>query len=146
MKKIVILPFLFGFVMSTFAQNQSTLQGDWKGYINIKGQKLGIETHFNKFKRAFSGTIDIPKQGVSAAHLEKVQFIKPDSVFWSLNAGPSGILQFNGILATDSTINGKFSQRGYTFPFQLHKEKTQRKKSTFKAVLNGFRNYTCTQD
>ena len=106
---------------SLTAQQQPSLAGDWKGYININGQHLTNKVHFDKQNNGYSGTIDIPQQGAMGLHLQKIRVTKNDSVFFEFEAGGSGLAKYRGHFKTDSLITGSFHQNGYHFPFKIHR-------------------------
>ncbi|TYP91704.1 hypothetical protein LX73_2530 [Fodinibius salinus] len=97
-----------------------SLSGDWRGNINIMGQKLHIITHFQKNDSSYSGTIDIPQQGAKGLGLQNISRTETDSISFGFPAGP-GYASFAGIFKSDSVISGTFSQNGRQFSFELHR-------------------------
>jgi len=107
---------IFCIPLVTFGQR--SLEGNWKGYINLMGSQLAIKTHFKENENKLSGTIDIPQQGANGLNLQHISHPKKDSVSFGFPAGP-GYASFAGTFQNDSTISGTFSQSGQQFSFTL---------------------------
>lgn len=116
----ILLALMLGTPIMTFGQH--SLEGNWKGYIDIMGNHLTIKTHFKKNEDKLSGTIDIPQQGAHGLHLQHILSSKKDSVSFGFPAGP-GYASFAGTFQSDSTISGTFTQNGQQFPFTLSRFK-----------------------
>jgi len=100
----------------TFGQH--SLEGNWKGYIDLMGNHLKINTHFKKHGNKLTGTIDIPQQGARGLNLQQIARPEKDSVSFGFPAGP-GYATFSGTINSDSTISGIFTQHRQQFPFKL---------------------------
>lgn len=94
-----------------------TLEGYWKGQIAIPNAPLAIAvTLENEAEANWSGTIDIPAQGLSGFGLNGIE-VEEGSVRFTM-AGIPGEPTFRGEFGDDQ-ISGTFSQGGQDFPFTL---------------------------
>lgn len=139
MRKIIIFLVLGLILVSvsniSFAAEKSDISGRWEGSINVSvsDQKLGIIIKFRKSEQGFTGTLDIPAQGVSDIPLDKIE-LRGEKISFTVPQLP-GNVKFSGKIKKE-LIEGDFQQSGYTFPFQLRltDEKEDKKEETNYAV------------
>ncbi|WP_162633307.1 alpha/beta hydrolase family protein [Echinicola strongylocentroti] len=93
---------------------QSGAEGDWKGVLEVMGQKLPLVFHLNNTGEKWEGTMDSPAQGATGISLDEVLI---DSLNVSLAINGLGI-HYNGKMEHD-TIRGTFSQGGMEIPLIL---------------------------
>lgn len=118
MKRIICLLFLLPFVSN--AQQNSDINGDYNGHIDLKTMKLKIVLHLQEDDRRLSGTIDIPEQNAKGLVLDKVKLYQGELSF-SIPAVP-GNAAFNGQWKSETdSITGTFSQSGMNFPLLAKK-------------------------
>jgi CubicO group peptidase (beta-lactamase class C family) len=99
----------------------SAAAGRWEGAISVPGAELHIVLTLVAPGTGWSGTIDIPAQGVAALPLGKVA-VDGSGVSFTLPGVP-GEPAFKGTLAPDgATLSGSFLQAGQTFPFTLQRK------------------------
>ncbi|MEX2456380.1 MAG: alpha/beta fold hydrolase [Balneolaceae bacterium] len=115
---------LFLFILvptSLIAQENSGIEGEWNGFININGQELTISLTFMNTYDELDGSIDIPQQNAFNLPVE-VTLSQPDSLEFEFQTG-TGSAVFNASLNNPSpdSINGMFTQSGMTFPFSLQR-------------------------
>lgn len=119
MRTIILLVTLFGITVSSSAQTKD-VTGLWEGKLNV-GIELRIVFHFTKnMDGTYKATMDSPDQNAKDIPCSKVS-IFGDSVITEI-----GIAQaiYKAIILNDSTISGKFEQRGASLPLILkHVEK-----------------------
>ena len=102
--------------------------GHWEGNIVIPGTPLAIRVDLEQKDGAWSGTIDIPAQGLRGFRLAKVSVTAFDVSF--AMEGIPGDPMFKGKLkGADMGIAGDFTQGGQTFPFQLERKAAQQLKA-----------------
>lgn len=111
---LVLFMLLFGSFNLIYAQN--SIQGEWKGAINIQGQQLAIIFHLEG-EETLSGTIDIPQQGAMGLALTQAEQ-REDSVFFAFFTG-QGDGVFEGVLESEDLIEGTFTQGPASFPFEV---------------------------
>ncbi|HBX66164.1 MAG TPA: hypothetical protein DEG32_08390, partial [Balneolaceae bacterium] len=120
MKKLILVATLITWSSALFAQQ--TIEGEWKGAINIQAQQLVVEFDIQKEAGAFSGTLNIPQQGAMGLNLTIVEQ-DGDSVRFAFFTG-SGDGVFEGTFSSDSLITGTYSQGPASFPFEIKKQLT----------------------
>ena len=114
MKKIIaIILFTLSLISTLDAQ---TYTGDWKGSIDVEGNKLEIIFHIIETQGVLSTTMDVPVQGAVAIPLEKTDLNDNKIVIKSSQIG----IEFIGELK-DQQINGDFNQGGMKFPLTMNK-------------------------
>ncbi|MBW1297229.1 alpha/beta hydrolase family protein [Aquimarina litoralis] len=111
-KKIVVTFYLLFFSISLFAQG---IVGDWKGTVDIRGNKLDIGFHIKKSDTTYSTTLDILAQGLSGAEANKTTF-KDSSLYISFS---NLKLEYEGKLSEAGEIIGNFKQGGFPIPLNL---------------------------
>ncbi len=113
-----------------------TLAGHWEGAIDLPGQKLACAVDFAaKPDGSWSGVIAIPAQNLKDYTLAKIE-IKGREASFEMPDIP-GTPTFKGALNEDgSSIEGKFSQGGQSFPFVLKRAESPAAKA--KAALADF--------
>ncbi|QDH80144.1 alpha/beta hydrolase [Echinicola soli] len=113
-RSIGFLILLFMVMGKSPVKAQSKAEGDWKGVLEVMGQKLPLVFHLNKTDEKWEGTMDSPKQGATGISLNEVSV---DSSNVSLGISRLNI-SYNGKVEQD-TIRGTFSQGGMEFPLVL---------------------------
>lgn len=94
--------------------------GSWSGAIELPGTELGIAVVLAPTEDGWSGTIDIPVQGLSGFALSGVA-VGGGRVRFAM-AGIPGEPRFDGALApSGDTIRGTFTQGPQSFPFTLRR-------------------------
>ena len=96
--------------LTTFAQS---IQGSWKGVLDVGGAQLNLVFHINNDKTV---TMDSPDQGAMGIPTT-VKFFAADSLCVEMQAMN---VVYSGKLQGDE-IKGTFSQMGYSFPLNLKK-------------------------
>ena len=92
--------------------------GHWEGSITLPGTELAIKIDLEESQAAWTGSIDIPVQGLRGFGLADLE-IKLPSVTFSLPNIP-GDPKFHGILdSKGETIEGEFTQAEKSYPFRI---------------------------
>ena len=109
--------FLF-FILLTISitMNAQTITGDWKGAIEVQGNKLDIVFHIKGTDGNYTTTMDVPAQGAAGIPVDKTEFSNNKL---NLKVTAAGIA-YNGDLAGDA-ITGNFEQAGMKLPLILKK-------------------------
>ncbi len=96
----------------------AALTGKWRGELNMGYAKLPLVFNFSENNNGeTAATMDSPQQNAKGIPLE-VTFCDTDSISLTCNLiGAS----FNGKIH-ETTINGTFKQRGFSFPLSLAPE------------------------
>ncbi len=112
-----------------------TIAGHWEGAIEIPGQPLAISIDFSQKDGLWTGAVSIPAQNSKDLPLAKIA-VESDAVSFEI-ANVPGNPTFKGALSSDGTsIGGKFTQGGQTFPFSLRRGESPAAKA--KAALAKF--------
>jgi pimeloyl-ACP methyl ester carboxylesterase len=102
------------------AQQPTDPAGHWEGQINLPATQLGIRVDLERAGDAWSGTIDIPGQGLRGFKLEPVT-VDGVAVRFVLPKIP-GDPTFSGQFDKDGgSISGDFTQAGIKAPFKLER-------------------------
>jgi CubicO group peptidase (beta-lactamase class C family) len=115
--------FLIVCALST-ALAASSLDGHWKGQINVPGQPLGIQIELSTgAEGALSGHISIPVQNLRRVELTGFERSGRQIRFQiAPTPGIPGEPTFEGEISEDGqTISGTFSQHGAELPFELER-------------------------
>src|ERR1700753_3477956 len=116
MKKIAYLLLLL--VNTQLMYAQSKLAATWQGKLTAGNMTMRIVFHIkDEGNGKLSGTTDSPDQGVTGIECQSVE-AKGDSLI--INMGETQA-DYRGKLQDDSTITGRFQQRGIPFPMDLKK-------------------------
>jgi hypothetical protein len=112
MKRLVIL-----FLISSFQLFAQTIQGSWKGEININGFSLPLVFKIDSTSNGLSTKMDSPKQGAKDIPTN-VTLFKNNELFIQIDA-----LQFiyKGTRQSSDAIYGQVTQRGMILPLNLQK-------------------------
>lgn len=98
--------------------------GRWQGAIELPGTQLDIVVSLSRTTDTWSGSIDIPAQGLAGFALSNVT-VAGDEIHFEM-AGVPGLPTFHGTLAAAAgEIVGTFRQGGQTFPFVLSRLEAQ---------------------
>lgn len=112
-KEIIGVLFLI-FSFNLFSQD---MVGDWKGTVDIRGNKLDIAFHIQKVDTVYSATLDIPAQGLNGAKASNTKVVNTSIIitFSELKLSYEGSLNDNG------EIIGNMKQGGFPIPLNLKK-------------------------
>jgi len=103
------------------AQPSNSPAGHWEGAITLPGTELAIRVDLEQASNTWSGTIDIPVQGLRGFKLGEVTV--QDAAVSFMMPGIPGDPKFAGTLAADAkTMSGDFTQGGQRFPFKLERK------------------------
>ncbi|QKY71093.1 alpha/beta hydrolase [Lentibacillus sp. CBA3610] len=114
---IVILMVAAGCRDGEEGNDETDLNGEWTGSIEIPSQPLDIIVNLNNDDE-WNGTISIPVQGLQDYPLSSITVNGTDVAFFMEIQGQQ--ISFDGEYK-DETIEGDFTQHGQTFPFNLTK-------------------------
>lgn len=121
LRSLLVVLVAFGFMWANHAQMPDSPAGHWEGTITLPGTSLAIRVDLEKSADAWSGTIDIPPQGLRGFPLHEIT-VRNTAVSFVLSGIP-GNPKFAGQLGDDAqTLRGDFVQGGQTFPFQLERK------------------------
>jgi hypothetical protein len=129
MKKILFVSLVSVLIMisnSLSAQNGSAkknIAGSWSGKLSTNGMDLRVVFNLKLTgKDSLTFTFDSPDQGAKDIPGGQVSFDMKKLVLKapSINGG------YSGIVTSDSTIDGTWSQNGGTFPLNLKKQGVQK--------------------
>lgn len=124
MKKILLLTLFLVLVIlphSLNAQTSSTKQivpGAWLGKISAEGMDLRGIFNLKLAGDSLTATLDSPDQNAMDIPLGKVTLDNQKIVIQA--PGING--EYNGVVTSDSTIDGTWTQNGTTFPMNLKKQ------------------------
>lgn len=96
--------------------------GHWEGSIQLPGTVLAVRVDIERAAGgSWSGTIDIPAQGLRGFALASVS-VDREAVAFGM-AGIPGDPKFSGKLeSAGAVISGQFTQGGQSFPFKLERK------------------------
>lgn len=97
------------------------IAGTWSGSIKVPLSELAIRVELKQAGEEWSGTIDIPAQGLKGFALSEVT-VREAEVSFAM-PGVGGSPKFAGQVK-DAALEGKFTQRGLSFPFHLERGST----------------------
>lgn len=112
-KAKLILIVLLATIHSIFAQ---TIEGSWKGELDVQGTKLPLIFHIQKDTNGYKSNFDSPMQGAKAIPIEKTTFENGELTFDASNMG----ITYRGKVHNNK-IEGNFSQNGFNLPLNLTK-------------------------
>jgi uncharacterized protein len=129
MKKILFVT-LFSVLMviplSLSAQKavvRKNVAGSWLGKLSANGMELRVVFNLKMAgKDSLTFTLDSPDQGAKDIPGGKVSLDKNKLVLLA----PSIKGEYSGIVTSDSTMEGTWSQNGATFPMNLKKQGKQK--------------------
>ncbi|SFN62044.1 hypothetical protein SAMN05421741_10854 [Paenimyroides ummariense] len=108
---ILLITLLFSF--TSIAQ----IEGTWNGNIEIPNQKLPFVIHISKANNQLKVMGESPMQTDEKFPLEKITFQNDTLKISDSKLG----MNYVGVLKNPKQIEGKFSQRGMSFPLNLEK-------------------------
>lgn len=100
----------------SFTMGAQSITGDWKGAIDVQGNKLDIVFHINGTDGNLTATMDVPAQGAAGIPVDKTEFSNNKL---NLKVSAAGI-GYSGELTGDE-ISGNFEQAGMKLPLVLKK-------------------------
>ncbi|MHB1308877.1 MAG: alpha/beta hydrolase family protein [Limisphaerales bacterium] len=114
---------LFAVLPPANAQSPNPAAGHWEGAITLPGTALAVRVDLEEHSGAWTGSIDIPVQGLRGSKLSPVS-VEAEAVRFAMPNIP-GDPAFAGRLDPDGTrIRGDFTQGGQKFPFALDRKTT----------------------
>ncbi len=113
MKKIITLILLYCMSIYSFAQE---FAGDWKGKLEVQGNRLDVIFHIANDNGKLSTTFDVPMQGASGIPLENTTSNANEITISSNKIG----ITYNGKLEKDQLV-GTYKQAGMELPLTLSK-------------------------
>lgn len=113
MKKLITLILLTTMCFYSFAQE---FAGDWKGTLDVQGNKMELIFHINKDNGQLSTTLDVPMQGASGIPLEKTT---SNSNEINITSSKTGITYVGKLENKD--LVGTYKQGGMELPLTLSK-------------------------
>lgn len=115
------LPALFLLAGISVVSAARDISGHWEGAIKLPGTSLGIRVDLEQDEGQWSGTIDIPVQGLRGFKLGGL-VVGESEILFSMPNIP-GEPKFSGSVASDErSITGDFLQSGQTFEFHLERK------------------------
>jgi pimeloyl-ACP methyl ester carboxylesterase len=99
---------------------QQTINGEWRGAIEIQGQQLVVVFDIEGEPGSYKGTLDIPQQGAMGLNLTKVSQTGDSTLFAFFAGQGNGV--FEGTFKSDSLISGTYKQGPAAFPFEVKKQ------------------------
>jgi len=129
MKKILFVSLVSILIMISYslsAQNGSAkknITGSWSGKLSTGGMDLRVVFNLKLTgKDSLTFTLDSPDQGAKDIPGGQVSFDMKKLVL----KAPSINGEYSGIVTSDSTIEGTWTQNGGTFPLNLKKQGVQK--------------------
>ena len=113
MKRIVTMAAVLLSSLVTIAQ---TAVGDWKGHLDVQGNKLELIFHVQNDGGTLTTTLDVPMQGAAGLPMEKTEFSEGKIKITSSQMQ----MAFEGEVKGE-TIEGTFTQMGNAMPLTLNK-------------------------
>lgn len=113
MKRIVTMAAVLLSSLVTIAQ---TAVGDWKGHLDVQGNKLELIFHVQNEGGELTTTLDVPMQGAAGLPMEKTEFAEGKIKITSSQMQ----MAFEGEVKGE-TIEGTFTQMGNAMPLTLNK-------------------------
>ncbi|MDX9852599.1 MAG: S9 family peptidase [Tenuifilaceae bacterium] len=113
MKRIVTMAAVLLSSLVTIAQ---TAVGDWKGHLDVQGNKLELIFHVQNDGGTLTTTLDVPMQGAAGLPMEKTEFSEGKIKITSTQMQ----MAFEGEIKGE-TIEGTFTQMGNAMPLTLNK-------------------------
>ncbi|MBW2962066.1 alpha/beta hydrolase family protein [Mesonia aestuariivivens] len=122
MKKLLLILLLFTCQLS-FTQS---IEGDWKGSLNVQGTTLPTVFHIEKIDSSYTATMDSPKQNAFGIPLDEVKLT--DNHLSITHAAAQ--LSYEATLVDDTHLEGTFEQRGFSISLNLEKFSTEEKQTS----------------
>jgi hypothetical protein len=129
MKKILFVSFLSLLIMVPYtlsaqsAYAKKNVAGSWMGKLSADGMELRVVFNLKLTgKDSLTVTLDSPDQGAKDIPGGPVTLDKQKLVIQA----PSINGEYSGVVISDSTIDGTWTQNGGTFPLNLKKQGKQK--------------------
>lgn len=103
-------------LLSSLVTIAQTAVGDWKGHLDVQGNKLELIFHVQNEGGALTTTLDVPMQGAAGLPMEKTEFAEGKIKIISSQMQ----MAFEGEVKGE-TIEGTFTQMGNAMPLTLNK-------------------------
>ena len=120
MKKIILILV----ILTTTLVSSQEITGSWYGSLQIQGTYLPLLFNISKTGNNYAATMDSPMQKAFGIPVTTITFENSNLKIAITNA----MIEYEGMLGKDNIIVGNFKQRGTSFPMNLSKEKTERRK------------------
>lgn len=104
----------------SIAQSTTDLKGHWEGAITLPNLELGIRLDFEHADDSWSGTIDIPVQGLRGYRLGDL-VVEESEISFVLPNVPGDPKFVGSLTNAQERLSGNFSQAGQNFPFTVHR-------------------------
>lgn len=119
-----IFTILFIFFNISLISSQS-IEGNWKGSLDVMGQKLALVFHIENKNGKLISTMDSPDQNAFGIPVENTSF---ENSILTIEL-PKLKIKYTGNSNTEfSEINGKFNQNGTEFPLILNRKELEKPK------------------
>ncbi len=103
-------------LLSSLVTIAQTAVGDWKGHLDVQGNKLELIFHVQNEGGELTTTLDVPMQGAAGLPMEKTEFAEGKIKITSSQMQ----MAFEGEVKGE-TIEGTFTQMGNAMPLTLNK-------------------------
>lgn len=103
-------------LLSSLVTIAQTAVGDWKGHLDVQGNKLELIFHVQNDGGTLTTTLDVPMQGAAGLPMEKTEFSEGKIKITSSQMQ----MAFEGEVKGE-TIEGTFTQMGNAMPLTLNK-------------------------
>lgn len=110
---------LLPLVLVSILTDVQHIAGRWDGVLQVEGTTLRVVFHIAAADSGYVATADSPDQGVTGFPVSGVSVEGRDL---SLEIRPWQFT-YEGVLKNDSLLSGTVSQRGVSFPLDLHRSK-----------------------
>jgi uncharacterized protein len=107
-------------LFATYSVHGQELQGSWSGTLEVMGQRLPLNFHFEPAGDDWQGTMDSPNQGAKGIKMSKVLF---NGMMLTFEVAMAGIT-YEGIWA-EPGFKGTFKQGAMEFPLDLKRMEIQ---------------------
>lgn len=94
------------------------ITGQWNGAFEVQGMKFRLVFHIEKIHGLYKATMASPDQGVKDIPVTAIRFNDNNLRIEVKNIG----FAYDGILKSDTLIEGSFTQMGNTYPLNLTKD------------------------
>ncbi len=114
-----LLVFLFAIIM--ISVNAQSIEGDWKGALDVQGAKLNILFHITKDGDKYTTTMDSPDQGAVGISMDKTTV---QNGKLTIAAPAMGMTYAATLSESKEAIEGTFNQGGMELPLNMTRVET----------------------
>ncbi|NAS29385.1 alpha/beta fold hydrolase [Flavobacteriaceae bacterium R38] len=118
---LIVLLFIFSYINTTLSAQ--TVEGDWKGTLEVQGTKLTINFHISKTDNGYTSTMDSPDQGAMGIPTSSTSFTENQLVITVDNIQ----VTYTGTLKGD-LITGTFKQGSFETPLNFNRSTSEETK------------------